>query len=64
MKSKTIDKMTSDELKSKINLIKKDLFNIRFKRTSNQLTDTSKISLLKKDMAKLLTKMNRKKKHE
>ena len=64
MKNKTIDKMTNDELKSKINLIKKDLFNIRFKRTSNQLTDTSKISLLKKDMAKLLTKMNRKKKHE
>jgi len=48
MKNKEIDKLTSDQLKNKLNLFKKDLFNIRFKRVNGQLEDTSKISELKK----------------
>ena len=61
MKNKEIAKMNIDELKNKINLLKKDLFNFRFRKINGQLEDTSKISLLKKDVAKLLTKMNTKK---
>ena len=60
MKNKEINKLTSDELKNKINSTKKDLFNIRFKKINGQLQDTSKISQLKKDVAKLLTKINKK----
>ena len=62
MKSKAVKKMTSDELINKINSAKKDLFNLRFKKTNGQLTDTSKVSQLKKDVAKMLTKINEKKK--
>tara|TARA_B110000263_G_C15048785_1_gene391998 strand:+ start:396 stop:584 length:189 start_codon:yes stop_codon:yes gene_type:complete len=62
MKYKDINKLTEDELKSKINSLKKDLFNIRFKKTNGQLTDTSKISILKKDVAKIETKLNSKNK--
>ena len=62
MKYKDINKLTEDELKSKVNSLKKDLFNIRFKKTNGQLTDTSKISILKKDVAKIETKLNSKNK--
>ena len=61
MKNKEISKLSTDEIKSKINSLKKDLFNIRFKKINGQLEDTSKVTLLKKDVAKLLTKMNTKK---
>ena len=60
MKNKQIDKFTDDELKSKINSLKKDLFNFRFRKVNGQLEDTSKVSELKHDIAKLLTKLHRK----
>ena len=61
MKNKEIIKLSVDEIKTKVNSLKKDLFNIRFKKINGQLEDTSKVTLLKKDVAKLLTKMNTKK---
>ena len=60
MKNKEIKKMTDDELKNKVNLIKKDLFNFRFRKINGQLEDTSKISQLKRDLAKVITKLNKK----
>ena len=60
MKNKEIDKLSVDELNNKINSLKKDLFNFRFRKVNGQLEDTSKVSQLKKDIAKLLTKMNKK----
>ena len=60
MKNKEVVKLNIDEIKNKINLLKKDLFNIRFKKINGQLQDTSKVSQLKKDVAKLLTKINKK----
>ena len=61
MKNKEINKLSKDEMKNKINLFKKDLFNFRFRKINGQLTDTSKVSLIKKDLAKLLTRLNTKK---
>ena len=60
MKSKEISKLNTDELKSKINSLKKDLFNFRFRKINGQLEDSSKVSQLKKDLAKVLTKLNKK----
>ena len=60
MKNKEIKKLTNDQLKNKINLIKKDLFNIRFKKNNGQLEDTSKILQLKRDLAKVMTNLNKK----
>ena len=59
MKSKEISKLNTDELKNKINSIKKDLFNFRFRKINGQLEDTSKVSQLKKDLAAVLTKLNK-----
>ena len=61
MKNKEINKLTKDELMNKINSLKKDLFNFRFRKINGQLEDTAKISLLKKDLAKIFTKLNIKK---
>ena len=46
--------------KHQINLIKKDLFNLRFKKINGQLEDTSKILRLKRDLAKVMTNLNKK----
>ena len=60
MKNKEIKKLSIDELKNKINLLKKDLFNFRFRKANGQLEDVSKVSLMKKDIAKILTLLNQK----
>ena len=60
MKNKQIEKLSVDELKSKINSLKKDLFNFRFRKVNGQLEDTSKVPKLKNDMAKLFTKLHKK----
>ena len=60
MKNKQVEQLTTDEIKNKINSLKKDLFNIRFKKVNGQLEDTSKVSQLKNDVAKLLTKLQKK----
>ena len=61
MKNKEIKKMSNDELKNKVNSLKKDLFNLRFRKVNGQLEDTSKVSQLKKDVAKILSKLNKEK---
>ena len=61
MKNKEIKKLTEDEINKKINSLKKDLFNSRFRKVNGQLVDTAKVSQTKKDLAKLLTQMNNKK---
>ena len=61
MKYKEIEKLSIDELKNKIQSLKKDLFNFRFRKINGQIEDTSKVSQIKRDVAKLLTKLNKKK---
>ena len=61
MKNKEIKKLSSDEMNTKINSLKKDLFNFRFRKINGQLENTSKVLLIKKDIARLLTKLNIKK---
>ena len=60
MKDKEINKLNVDEIKNKINSLKKDLFNFRFRKVNGQLEDTSKVSQIKDDVAKLLTKLHKK----
>jgi len=62
MKNKEIKKLSIDELKKKIDVLKKDLFNFRFRKVNGQIDDTAKISQTKKDLAKVLTNLNKKNK--
>jgi len=61
VKNKEINKLSNDELKKKEIALKKDLFNFRFRKVNGQLEDTAKVSLIKKDIAKILTKLNKEK---
>ena len=61
MKNKEIKKMSNDELKNKVNSLKKDLFNFRFRKVNGQLEDTAKISQIRSDVARLLTTINKEK---
>ena len=58
MKNKEINKLSKDEAKTKINVFRKDLFNFRFRKVNGQMEDTAKVSSIKKDIAKLLTRLN------
>ena len=60
MKNKEINKLSNDELENKLSKLKKDLFNMRFKKSNGPLEDTSKFSQLKKDIARILTKISNK----
>jgi len=64
MKYKEINKLTYDELNNKVNTLKKDLFNFRFRKVNGQVDDPSKISKIKRDVAKIFTKLNIKKKND
>ena len=60
MKNREIKKLSIDELKNKVNTLKKDLFNFRFRKVNGQLEDTAKISQIRSDVARLLTAINKK----
>ena len=49
MKNQEINKLSTDELKKNANSLKKDLFNIRFKKVNGQLDNTANVSIIKKD---------------
>ena len=59
MKTKEINKLSNDELKKKANALKKDLFNFRFRKVNGQLEDTAKVSTIRRDISKILTKLNK-----
>ena len=61
MKNKEIKKLSYDELRNKVNSLKKDLFNFRFRKVNGQLEDVAKVSLVRKDIARIFTALNKKK---
>ena len=61
MKNKEIKKLTKDQLKSKVNTLKKDLFNFRFRKINGQLENPAKVADLRKEVARVLTNLNLKK---
>ena len=54
-KKKENKKLTSDQAEKKILTLKKDLFNIRFKKVNNQITNPAQYSEIKKSIARLYT---------
>ena len=54
-KKKEDKKLTKDQAKKKILTLKKDLFNIRFKKVNNQITNPAQYNEIKKNIARLYT---------
>ncbi len=54
-KKKEDKKLTKDQAEKKILQLKKDLFNIRFKKINNQINNPAQYSEIKKNIARLYT---------
>ena len=54
-KKKEEKKLTKDQAEKKIIALKKDLFNIRFKKINNQVNNPAQYNQIKKSIARLYT---------
>ena len=52
---KEFKKLNSDQIIEKIDQLRKDLFDLRFKQATRQLNETHKFKIIKKQVAQLLT---------
>tara|TARA_B100000214_G_scaffold226594_1_gene165047 strand:+ start:34 stop:222 length:189 start_codon:yes stop_codon:yes gene_type:complete len=57
MKKKDIKKMTKTEIVKNLDILKKDLFNLRFQKNNGQLKSPAKFRETKKSIARLKTIM-------
>ncbi len=54
-KKKEDKKLTKDQAEKRIMTLKKDLFNIRFKKINNQVENPAQYKEIKKNIARLYT---------
>ena len=54
-KKKEDKKLTKDQAIKKVDVLKKDLFNIRFKKINNQINNPAQYNEIKKSIARLYT---------
>ena len=54
-KKKEDKKLTKDQALKKLDILKKDLLNIRFKRINNQVENPAQYREIKKNIARLYT---------
>ena len=47
--------MTEDQLKDEVLKLKKEQFNLRFQRATGQLENTSRVRVVRRDVARALT---------
>lgn len=55
MKANEIRKMSSEDLDNKVNELKNELFNLRFRLATGQLDNPSSIKSVKRDIARVKT---------
>ena len=56
-KKKEDKKLTKDQAEKKVLMLKKDLFNIRFKKVNNQINNPAQYNQNKKSIARLYTQI-------
>ena len=56
-KKKEDKKLTKDQTEKKILLLKKDLFNLRFKKINNQIDNPAQFNLIRKNIARLYSNL-------
>ncbi|MGM9960351.1 MAG: 50S ribosomal protein L29 [Allobaculum sp.] len=55
MKASELRTKTEDQLLQEMNLLKDELFNLRFKQATGQLENTARLRTVKKDIARIKT---------
>ena len=56
-KKKEDKKLTKDQAEKKLLTLKKDLFNIRFKKVNNQINNPAQFNQIRKNIARLYTNL-------
>ena len=55
MKADEIRRMTPDERADQLATLKKEQFNLRFQRASGQLSNTARVRVARRDIARIMT---------
>lgn len=55
MKSSEIRSLNSEEIQSKISDTREELMKLRFQQVTGQLTDTSRLQIIRRDIARMET---------
>ena len=55
MKAKEIRELTLEEIKQKEKDLREEIFNLRFRLSSGQLEDQSRIKITKRNLARVIT---------
>jgi large subunit ribosomal protein L29 len=55
MKAKEVRNLSAEEIKAKIADTRHELMNLRFQQVTGQLTDTSRLRALRRDIARMET---------
>ncbi len=58
MKAKEIREMQIEQLRSKLSDTREELMKLRFQQVTGQLTDSSRLRLLRRDIARMETILN------
>ena len=58
MKIDELNNKTVDQLKSILTDLKKESFNLRFQKANGQLENTSRVKVVKRSVARVLTLIN------
>ena len=62
MKTSEIKKLTVAQLQKELTNFKKEKFNLRFQKVNSQVQNPSRIRIVRRSIAKILTFLNQKKK--
>ena len=62
MKTSEIKKLTITQLEKELTNFKKEQYNLRFQRVNSQVQNTSRVKIVRRSIAKILTFLNQKKK--
>ena len=53
MKAEEIRTMSAEQIRAKLTDVREELMNLRFQQVTGQLTDTSRLRILRRDIARL-----------
>lgn len=60
MNAKELSAKTPDQLKDDLVALKKEAFNLRFQKATNQLENTARMRVVRRDVARIMTVLNQK----
>jgi large subunit ribosomal protein L29 len=60
MKAVELREKTADQLRTQLETLKKEAFNLRFQKATGQLENTARMKSVRRDAARVLTILNEK----